>query len=189
MPRHADPGLERRVLDAAQVLWRSGGDKRLSMRVLARAARTNTPAIYRRFESRQGILRALLLRLRHELYEVVRTSASLEEGLERYLDFALARPQEYQLYHAHYHELLGETRAAKKAEEFGPTFLWAQSKLAERVRGNDERHLRLTLALWGVAHGTAMLLISRSIPDHLTGELRSACREAIASLVREAGSR
>jgi len=189
MPRHADPEVEQRVLDAAQSLWRGGGDKTLSMRSLARAAGTNTPAIYRRFKSRQGILRALLLRLRKELYEVVKTSASLEEGLERYLDFALARPQEYQLYHAHYHELLGASPAAKKAEEFGPSFLWAQSKLAERVKGDDEQHLRLTLALWAVAHGTALLLISRSVPDHLEGELRSACRHAIASLVREAGSR
>jgi AcrR family transcriptional regulator len=189
MPRHADPELERRVLDAAQALWRSGGDKRLSMRVLARAARTNTPAIYRRFKNREGILRALLLRLRQELYEVVRTSASLEEACERYLDFALARPQEYQLYHAHYHELLGASPAAQKAQEFGPSFLWVQSKLAERVRGDDEQHLRLTLALWALAHGTAMLLISSAMPDHLQGELRSTCTQAVASLVREAGGR
>lgn len=121
MPRHADPEVEWRVLDAAQSLWRGGGDKTLSMRALARAARTNTPAIYRRFKSRPGILRALVLRPRKELYEVVGTSASLEKGLERHLHFALTRPQEYQLYHAHYHELLGASPAANKAEEFGPS--------------------------------------------------------------------
>ncbi len=37
MPRHADPDLEKRVLDAAQKLWRGGGDRTLSMRALARA--------------------------------------------------------------------------------------------------------------------------------------------------------
>jgi AcrR family transcriptional regulator len=189
MPRHADPELERRVLDAAQTLWRSGGDKRLSMRVLARAARTNTPAIYRRFKNREGILRALLLRLRQDVYDAVSASASLEEGCERYLDFALARPQEYQLYHAHYHELLGEPPAAQKAQEFGPSFLWAHSKVAERVQGDDDQHLRLTLAVWALAHGTAMLLISRAMPAHLQGELRSTCTQAVASLVREAGGR
>jgi AcrR family transcriptional regulator len=64
MPRHPDPELEKRVLDAAQKLWHGGGDKTLSMRALAKAARTNTPAIYRRFKDRKDILRALLLRAR-----------------------------------------------------------------------------------------------------------------------------
>ena len=74
MPRHADPDLEKRVLDAAQKLWRGGGDRTLSMRALARAARTNTPAIYRRFKDRKDILRALLLRARTKQVEAVQAA-------------------------------------------------------------------------------------------------------------------
>ena len=44
MPRHPDPDLEERILKAAHALWRRGGDKALTMRVVARAAGTNTPA-------------------------------------------------------------------------------------------------------------------------------------------------
>src|SRR6266436_4987796 len=106
MPRHADPDLEERVLDAAQKLWRRGGDKALSMRTLARAAKTNTPAIYRRFNHREDVLRALLLRLRQEIYEALAPSQSLEETCERYIDFALHHPREYELYYAHQYEIL-----------------------------------------------------------------------------------
>ena len=188
MPRHADPAVEQRVLDVAQNLWRRGGDKKLSMRTLARAARTNTPAIYRRFKNRQGILRALLLRLREELYDAVCHSPSLEEACERYLDFALDRPQEYQLYHAHYHELLGASQGGRqKSTEFGPVFLWVQGKLAEQLGGTADDHLRLTLALWALAHGTALLLIQRAMPAELREHLRQTCTRTVASLVREAG--
>jgi AcrR family transcriptional regulator len=188
MPRHADPDLEERVLDAAQKLWRRGGDKTLSMRALARAAKTNTPAIYRRFKSREDLLRALLLRLRQEVYEAVRSAKSLEQACECYVDFALRRPQEYQLYHAHYHELLGTSRDRRPdgSGEIGPSFLWVQNRLVDRLGGTPEDHVRLTLALWALAHGTAMLLISRSTPSELASELRSACTSAVAELVREA---
>ena len=54
MPRHPDPDLEDRILSAAQRLWTRGGEKSLTMRAVARAARTNTPAVYRRFETGEG---------------------------------------------------------------------------------------------------------------------------------------
>jgi AcrR family transcriptional regulator len=158
------------------------------MRALARAAKTNTPAIYRRFKNREDLLRALLLRLRQEVYEAVRSAKSLEQACERYVDFALRRPQEYQLYHAHYHELLGTSRDWRPdgSGEIGPSFLWVQSRLVDRLGGTPEDHVRLTLALWALAHGTAMLLISRSTPSELASELRSACTSAVSELVREA---
>ncbi len=192
MPRHADPHLEERVLDAAQKLFRRGGDKTLSMRALARAAKTNTPAIYRRFKNRDDVLRALLLRLRQEVYEAVRSATSLEQACERYVDFALRRPQEYQLYHAHYHELLGTSRDWRpdgSMGEIGPSFLWVQRRLVDRLGGTPEDHVRLTLVLWALAHGTAMLLISRSTPSELASELRTACTRAVTELVREAGEK
>ena len=41
MPRQPDPNLENRLLNAAQVLWKRGGEKSLTMRAVARAAGTN----------------------------------------------------------------------------------------------------------------------------------------------------
>ena len=67
MPRRADPELEDKILDAAQKLWKKGGEKALTMRTVARAAGTNTPAVYRRFRDRDDILRGLLQRIRWEI--------------------------------------------------------------------------------------------------------------------------
>jgi AcrR family transcriptional regulator len=167
MPRLADPDLEKRVLDAAQKLWRGGGDKTLSMRALARAARTNTPAIYRRFKDRKDILRALLLRARTKQVEAIQSARSLEEAIELYVDFALRNPWEYELYYLQEHEQLRP--AVSRSPEIGP-----------------DEHASLALALWGLAHGTVMLLISKVVPPARAVELRAGCREAIAVLLKGA---
>jgi len=184
MPRHADPELEKRVLDAAQKLWRGGGDKTLSMRALARAARTNTPAIYRRFKDRKDILRALLLRARTKQVEAIQSARSLEEAIDLYIDFALRNPWEYELYYLQEHEQMRP--AVSRSPEIGPGFVWLQNQLAERLGGSREEHAPLALSLWGLAHGTAMLLISKVIPAARAAELRMGSREAIEALLKAA---
>jgi AcrR family transcriptional regulator len=184
MPRHADPDLEKRVLDAAQKLWRGGGDKTLSMRALAMAAHTNTPAIYRRFKDREDILRALLLRARTKQVEAIQSARSLEEALELYIDFALRNPWEYQLYYAQQHEMLRPP--VSRSPEIGPGFVWVQKQLAERFGGSPDDHTSLVLALWAFAHGTVELLISKVVPPARAAELRAGCRHAVDLLLREA---
>ena len=184
MPRHPDPELEKRVLDAAQKLWRGGGDKRLSMRALARAAGTNTPAIYRRFKDREDILRALLLRARTKQVEAIQAARSLEEALELYVDFALRNPWEYQLYYAQQHERLRPP--VSRSPEIGPGFVWVQNQLAERLGGSAADHASLVLALWAIAHGTVELLNSKVVPPARAAELRKGCRHAVAVLLRDA---
>jgi AcrR family transcriptional regulator len=176
--------LEKRVLDAAQKLWRGGGDRTLSMRALARAARTNTPAIYRRFKDRKDILRALLLRARTKQVEAVQAARSLEEAIDLYINFALRNPWEYELYYLQEHEQLRP--AVSRSPEIGPGFIWLQQQLAERLGGSPEEHASLGLALWGLAHGTVMLLISKVVPPARAAELRAGCREAIALLQKGA---
>ncbi len=183
MPRHADPNLEKRVLDAAQKLWRGGGDKTLSMRALAKAARTNTPAIYRRFQDREDILRALLLRARTKQVEAIQAARSLEEALELYIDFALQNPWDYQLYYSQQHEMLRP--AVSRSAEIGPGFVWVQKQLAERLGGSAD-HASLVLALWALAHGTVELLISKVAPPARAAELRAGCRQAVEVLLRDA---
>jgi AcrR family transcriptional regulator len=151
MPRQADPDLEKRVLDAAQKLWRGGGDKTLSMRALAKAARTNTPAIYRRFKDRKDILQALLLRARTKQVEAIQSARSLEEAIDLYIEFALHNPWEYELYYLQEHEQLRP--AVSRSPEIGPGFQWLQQQLADRLGGSPDEHAPLGLALWGLAHG------------------------------------
>jgi AcrR family transcriptional regulator len=187
MPRHADPDLERRVLDAAQKLWRGGGDKTMSMRALAKAARTNTPAIYRRFKTREDILRALLLRARTKQVEAIQAAGSLEEALELYIDFALHNPWEYQLYYSQEHEMLRPTVA--RSPKIGPGFTWVQNQLAGRLGGSPADHASLALALWAIAHGTVELLISKVVPPARVAEIRQGCRQAVSVLLKHAAQK
>jgi hypothetical protein len=61
-----------------------------------------------------------------------------------------------------------------------------EAKLAERLGGSPEDHTRLGLALWAVSHGTAMLLISKSIPDEHADELRSVFSSTLRVLIQNA---
>jgi AcrR family transcriptional regulator len=97
MPRRVDPEVEGRILQAARKLWHKGGEKALSMRAIAEAAGTNTPAVYRRFRNREQILRALVASYQRELFTTLEKCQSIAEVVNRYLDFALARPREHQL--------------------------------------------------------------------------------------------
>jgi TetR/AcrR family transcriptional regulator len=80
VPRRPDPDLEGKILDAAQKLWKKGGEKALTMRAVAKAAGTNTPSVYRRFRDRDDILRALLHRIRLQIAASLETATSPEEG-------------------------------------------------------------------------------------------------------------
>lgn len=182
MPRHADPELERKLLDVAQRLWRAGGDEALSMRALAKAAKTNTPAIYRRFRDRDEILRALMLRFRNRYVDAIQSASSLEDSVERYIDVGLEYPREYELYF---------TDAALRPREsrtpdVGPGFVWAQARCAERFGGSPSDYAPLVLAIWALAHGTVSFLNSRALPPQRSTQLRAACRDAVAALLHQA---
>jgi len=182
MPRHADPELERKVLDAAQKLWRAGGDEALSMRTLARAAKTNTPAIYRRFRDRDDILRALMLRFRNRYVDAIQSASSLEDSIERYIAVGLEHPREYELYFTESKLRPRESRTP----DIGPGFVWAQNRCAERFGGSPSDYVPLILAIWALAHGTVSFLNSRALPPQRAEQLRAACREAVAALLKQA---
>jgi len=188
MPRRLDPDLEERMLNAAQRLWKKGAEEALTMRAVAEAARTNTPAVYRRFRTRDDILRALLRRVQKDVVDAMRPCQSPEEACERYLDFALAHPHEYELFYEHACQLppAARKRAGVPLRETRPTMALMEEKLANRLGGAPADHTRLSLALWMTTHGTAMVLISKAIPDHLRAELRSAYTAAVETLIRHA---
>jgi AcrR family transcriptional regulator len=190
MPRHPDPDLQERILNAAQKLWNKGAEKTLTMRAVARAAGTNTPAVYRRFRNRKDILRALLRRIQQDVGEVLRPCRSPEEVCERYLEYALSHSHEYELFYTHAYQLPRPVPSGRRLplREYRPAMALVEEKLAERLGGTPTEHTRLALALWTVAHGTAMLLISKAIPEEHVGELRSAFRAAVEALINNPSS-
>jgi len=188
MPRHPDPLLEERILDAAQRLLRKGSEKALTMRAIAKSANTNTPAVYRRFRNRRDIIFALLRRLQYDSAETIRVAQNPEEACQRYLDFAVGHRYEYELFYRHAYQLPRPARSGAALREFRPTTKVMEDKLAEYLGGNPPDHSRLSLALWTLTHGTAMILISKSIPAEHEPELRSVFSSTVRSMLDNRGN-
>lgn len=189
MPRHPDPELEDRILKAARVLWKRGGEKSLTMRAVARAAGTNTPAVYRRFKDRHDLVRGLLRGIAAQIRVHFEAGETVEGMAEAYVDYALRLPHEYELFYSNVHAL-SPPRGPGRPRPIGesrPNFAFVQQRLVERLGGAPEDHAQLALALWATLHGTATLLLSKSIPDGHEEELRVACRTAVRTLLEGAG--
>ena len=190
MPRQPDPDLQERILNAAQKLWKKGADQTLTMRAVAKAAGTNTPAVYRRFQNRDDILRALLRRIQQDVVNSLLPCSTPEEACERYLEFAVSHAHEYELFYTHAYELSHPARSdhASPLREHRPTMQFMENKLAERLGGTAADYTRLSLALWTMAHGAAMLLIARAIPAGHVAELRSVFTAAVGALIGSSSS-
>ena len=173
MPRQADPELETRVLKAAQKLWTVGGQKSLTMRAVAKAAGTNTPAVYRRFKDRRALLRALLQKHQAALAELIRSCNSLQEVCHCLFNYALKHPREYELI---------ASRIVITSHKPRPNFEYVVQKAGEWLGGEPEQYRPLIIALWSLVHGTAMLLINDVIPEH-EATVRSAFSIAVEELV------
>jgi AcrR family transcriptional regulator len=185
MPRQPDPDLEDRILSAAHTLWKRGGEKALTMRAVSRAARTNTPALYRRFKDREHLVRGLLRRTAARIRQDFESSKTIEEMAEAYVESAVRLPHEYELFYTHA-SALNHPRGPgplKPIRASRPNFALLENLLAERLGGEPEDHTQLALAIWSTLHGVVMLLLSRAIPPGHEEELRSAGRSAVKALL------
>jgi AcrR family transcriptional regulator len=188
MPRPPDPGLEDRILKAARKLLDKGTEHALTMRAVARAAGTNTPAVYRRFRDRRDLQRALLLHVRQEFIRVLEAAPSPEQACEAYLDYAESHPHEYELFHRFGYEFFRESWSGNEPRLARPGVEAMKRKVARKLGGSADDYTRLVLALWALAHGTAMLVNAKTILPDLGEEMRKTFRTAVALLVREAAA-
>jgi AcrR family transcriptional regulator len=186
MPRPPEPGLEERILKAAELLWKRGGEQALTMRAVAKVAGTNTPAVYRRFKDRDALLRALLLRIAGRIRQYFERGETLEGMAEAYVEYALKLPNEYQLFYLH-GALLNPPKgrgSPAPIRQSRPNFAFAEQVAAKELGGAPEDHTQFALSLWALLHGTATLLLSGTIPSGHEAELRAACRSGVKSLIR-----
>ena len=174
MARHIDPDVEERILHAARKLWHKGGEDALNMRAVAKAAGTNTPAVYRRFRNREEILRALVSYYQQEFFKVLQPCRSHQDVGQAYLDFVLGRPREYLLMNS---GLIGRVSTNR------PNLDFVMERTSEWLGGEPGEHAPLVYALWALAHGTAMLRISGSVGEENFPKLREAFKRAIDILV------
>ena len=175
MPRHADPALEQRILKAARKLWKRGGEHALTMRAVAKEARTTTPTVYERFRSRKQMLQALCLDTRQKLFAVLKGAKSVREACELYLEFAANHRHEYELLSA------GWSKPPSVQEQW-PSFNLFKEWLVIRYGGKPEDYTRFALSVWQLLHGTAMLMVTGSTGQDLQVQMRIACLEAIEAL-------
>jgi AcrR family transcriptional regulator len=189
MPRHPDPDLEQRVLEAAHALWKRGGESALTMRAVARAAGSNTPAVYRRFKDREVLVRAVLRRVAARIRDEFEAGNTIEGMAEAYIASALREPHEYQLFYSHARWLSPLKRSSagiRPIRDSRPNFGFLEQQLAARLGGSPEDHTQLALALWALLHGTVMLLLPKGIPEGHEEELRRACRISVQALLDRA---
>lgn len=179
MPRHPDPDLEQRILDAASRLWARGGEKSLTMRAVAKAAGTTTPTVYERYRHRDDILKALRLQTRKDLFAALSRTRTLRDAAHRYLEFALA--------HSHAYEVLFDAVGKSPSlHEPWPSFNLMRERLAQRLGGTPREHTRLMLAVWSQMHGAAMLIIRGSFEGALRSQAVHACLDACDTIIDSA---
>lgn len=151
MPPKSDPKTEKRILKAAVRLWQQHGERGLTLRAVAREARTTTPTVYRRFRDKQAIRMALAGEFREQLVTECLRSASLEEACRACIRFAEERPNEYRLIWSSWNEVFDP-------EAPRPVRAWALAQLAQRFGGEPNDYLLSFFGVIFMAHGAAMLL-------------------------------
>jgi AcrR family transcriptional regulator len=179
MPRHPDPDVEPRILAAASRLWARGGEKALTMRAVANAARTTTPTLYERYRDRDDILLALRLQTRKQLFAELSRTRSLREAILRHLDFALRNSFAYEV-------LFDGVGQPPSLHESWPSFNLLRERVAQRLGGTPQSHSRLMLAIWSLMHGTAMLIIRGRFEGSLRTQAIHACLDAAENMLQAA---
>lgn len=179
MPRIADARLEGRILDAAYRIWSERGEAALTMRAVARAARTTTPTLYERFSHKSDLLELMRRRARQKLFSAIRPSRSPVDVCKRALDFFTAHPHDYRL-------ISEDWAMAFARKDPMPSFEFIKQRLAARLGGTPDRHTPLALSLVALLHGTATLLHTSDTHKKISRDFRHACISACADLVHAA---
>jgi AcrR family transcriptional regulator len=181
MPKKPDAHLEARILKAAFNLWLDGGEQALTMRTVARAAKTTTPTLYQRFRDKNALLAALRARAQQDLYDAVEPSRSIADAFRIAIDFTVTRGHEY--------ELIGKDWAARLSrKEPTPSFDLVKQRLAEQLGGSPADHTQLALGIVALYHGASMLLLGADLDPAVASAIKEACIAATDTLVNSAGA-
>jgi AcrR family transcriptional regulator len=176
MPRKPDAQLEDRIIHAAYKLWVEGGERALTMRAVAKGARTTTPTLYERFKDKDDLLEALRTRAQTRLFDAIKPAQSIAEACRIALEFTVT--------HGHEYELVARDWAARfSRNEPTPSLDLIKVRLAEQVGGSAADHAQLALALATLYHGASMMLVDERVPPETASAIKEACVAATNSLV------
>lgn len=151
MPRKPDASLEAAILDSALQLLDQAGTDAVTMREVARLARTTTPTLYGRFHDREALLWALVARVQADMYRCVADAPSLEQISEILIRYFADFPGRMDLMNHYWPKLMHSDRPK-------PVLELARKKMREEKKDavtiGDER----AFALMALVLGTAMLM-------------------------------
>jgi|HubBroStandDraft_6_1064221.scaffolds.fasta_scaffold234325_2 AcrR family transcriptional regulator len=182
MPRKPDKQLEGRILDAGYQLWSKGGERALTMRAVALAAKTTTPTLYERFQDKHDLIAFLRVRARERMFDALQPATSTAEACRLGLEFALRNGNEYLLLISDWAE-----RLARK--ERMPSYEYVQEKLSVDLGGEAADYAKLALALVAQVHGAALLLLGEGVEKGIEDEVKETCLEACKALIECGGKR
>lgn len=180
MPRRPDADVERRILDAAYRLWSERGESALTMREVARAARTTTPTLYQRFQDKNDLRHFLVERARQNLFNAIQPAETPLESLKKALEFISRHGNEYRLLTFGWAQ-----RLASGAPMISLEFL--QKLLAKELGGSPSKYKQLGLQLVAQVHGTSMLLPPSDEDTAIVRGFHKTCLKACSVLIRNAG--
>jgi AcrR family transcriptional regulator len=176
MPRAADQHLQERILKAAQRLWRTRGEKGLTLRAVARQAGTTTTTVYKRFRNRDALRYALAERAYQQLIASVVSAKTVAEANRNFLDFAEDHPHEYKLvFGSVWPVVFGPGRAR-------PITTWTTSQLATSLGGKADEYVDANFALFLATHGAASLITAAPTKQARIAARKSSTR-ILATLV------
>ena len=180
MPRRPDATLEGNIVDVAYHLWSLQGEEALTMRAVARAAKTTTPTVYQRFRDKKDLKHFLQERARQKLYDALQSAKTALDVCRNVLDFISTHENEYRLLAADW-----GVRYANRTPMRSYDYLKRVVSVELSVEGQqlDE----LTFQLFALVHGTAMLRPTGDEHRQIAAALTEACLKACATLL-EAGT-
>ncbi len=155
MPRKPDPGLESAILKSALELIDSRGLDSVTMREVARGAKTTTPTVYERFADRDALLWGVVDVVTLDIYQKVEHVKSIErliQTIDHYLD---KHPNRVEFVNRYWPQIMSTDRPK-------PVFELA-CKLLMETRGCDSATAsEIAIALTALLMGTVMLRRSAS---------------------------
>lgn len=177
MPRKPDPALEQTIVDSALRLLDENGLNAITMREIAKAARTTTPTIYERFHDHDAILRAVLERVATDIAGTLEPSRNIEEVGDRFLTYCCQHPHRMELIHRVWPATMITHRPR-------PTYELVLSRLKKEHGHSAKKADEVASALMALLLGTALLMLGAGLQSEFADVTERIGRKAFRALCK-----
>ena len=151
MPRKPNPHLETIILASALDLLDQEGMEAVTMREVARRAKTTTPTLYERFQDREALLWAVVTLVQAHVYGCVAEAASVEQMAAIIIDYLAGFPGRLDLVNQYWPKLMSSGHPK-------PVLELTKRKLMEDEKCTAAAAEKTAIALTALLLGTAVLM-------------------------------